>query len=173
LDDGLIAPSSAVELGCGTGTNAVYLAQKMFRVTAIDCSALALQRARSRADDAGVSVEFLEADLCRFEADIGTFPFVFDRGCYHCARRVDLPGFLQTLCRVTQPGSKYLMLAGNANEQTGEGIPRLHEHEIRADLGALFEFDFIREIRFEDPGGIDGPLGWSCLMKRRDADAAI
>ncbi len=139
LDDGLIAPSSAVELGCGTGTNAVYLAQKMFRVTAIDCSALALQRARSRADDAGVSVEFLEADLCR----------------------------------VTQPGSKYLMLAGNANEQTGEGIPRLHEHEIRADLGALFEFDFIRKFRFEDPGGIDGPLGWSCLMKRRDANAAI
>jgi hypothetical protein len=95
------------------------------------------------------------------------FDFVFDRGCYHCGRRVDLAGFLRALASLTRPGSKYLVLTGNANEQSDEGPPRLHEHEIRADLEGLFAVDFMREIRFEDVGGADGPLGWSCLLTRR------
>jgi hypothetical protein len=96
------------------------------------------------------------------------FDFVFDRGCYHCARRANLDGFLATLRRVSRSGAKYLLLAGNANEQTDSpGPPRVHEDEIRAELGGLFDVDWIRPFRFEDPGGVEGPLGWSCLLTRR------
>lgn len=172
LDEGLVTPCRAVELGCGTGTNAVYLAQQGFQMTAVDCSALAIERASARAQAAGVDVEFLTADVCDFHRDLQPFEFVFDRGCYHCARRVDLPGFLETLARLTDGGSQYLVLVGNANEQSDEGPPRLYEHEIRADLEPLFDIAWIREIRFEDPGGVEGPLGWSCLMQRRDPAAA-
>ena len=168
LDSGLVSPGRAVELGCGTGTNSVYLAQRGFEVTALDCSPLALERAKQRAAQAGVSVDFVLADLCQFEKVLPPFDFVFDRGCYHCARRIDLAGFLKTLASLTRPGSRYLVLTGNANEQSDEGPPRLHEHEIRADFEALFAIEFVREIRFEDAGGIDGPLGWSCLMTRRN-----
>ncbi len=167
LDDRLIPMGRAVELGCGTGTNAIFLAQQGFEVTAIDCAPLALEKARERARKTGVSITFLEADLCNFRQLIQPADFVFDRGCYHCVRRVDLPGYLTTLRTLTRPGSKYLVLTGNANEHSEQGPPRLHEHEIRADLEGLFAIDFIREIRFEDAGGLDGPLGWSCLMTRR------
>lgn len=166
LQEEQIAPCRAVELGCGTGTNAIFLAQQGFEVTAIDLSPRALEPAIRRAEEADVEINFLQGDLCRFETSLEPFDFVFDRGCYHSVKKPDLPGFLETVRRLTRPGSRWLALTGNANEQTEFGPPRLHEHEIRADLGGLFDFQFIREIRFEDKGHVEGPLGWSCLMTR-------
>lgn len=167
LDEGHVPPCRTIELGCGTGTNAVYLAQRGFSVTAVDVSPVALDRARRRAEQAWVDVKFVEADITRLP-DLGApFDFIFDRGCYHCVRRANLPGFVATLEQISRPGTRYLLLAGNANEQTAEGPPRVREHELRADLESLFTFQFIREFRFQDPGGTEGPLGWSCLLTRR------
>lgn len=162
-----ITGGRALELGCGTGTNAVYLAQHGFDVTAVDCTPLALDQARLKARDAGVDIRWIEGDVQRFGADLEPVDLVFDRGCYHCCRRVDLAGYLETLKNVTRPGSRYLSLAGNANEQTEHGPPRVTEAEIRRELGELFEVDAVREFRFEDPGSVEGPLGWSVLMTRR------
>lgn len=167
LEEQGLKPCRALELGCGSGTNAVFLAQQGFSVTAVDVSNVALERARQRAAEAGVEVEFLQGDVCHLDQDFEPFDFLFDRGCYHCARRLDLSGYLETLQCVSRRGTKYLSLVGNANEQTDEGPPRLREDEIRADLGDLFEIEQLREFRFEDPGGADGPLGWSCWMTRR------
>lgn len=167
VDGGVVQPCRAIELGCGTGTNAVYLAQRGFSVTAVDVSSVAIELARQRAHGAHVAVNFLVDHVCDLQSPLEPFEFLFDRGCYHCARRVDLPGFLKTLERVAKPGAKYLLLAGNANEQTEFGPPRVHEQEIRDELGGLFNVDSIRSFRFEDPGGAEGPLGWSCLLTRR------
>ena len=167
LDEGLVRPCRAVELGCGTGTNAVFLAQRGFDVTALDLAPRALEMARARAASAGVQVHFQEADLANLALEPEPFDFMFDRGCYHCVRRVALRGFLRTLERLSRPGTRYLVLAGNANEQTEtEGPPRVTEQEIRDDLRGLFRVEWIREFRFEDAGGAEGPLGWSCFLAR-------
>lgn len=186
LEAGIVAPGRAVELGCGTGTNAIFLAQRGFDVTAYDVSAVALTAARAKAAAAGVPIDFREADLCRLGDalqagrtavdksalsainDPGRFDFFFDRGCYHCARKVDLPGFLRTLKLLTRTGTHGLVLTGNANETTEQGPPRLTEAEIRSELGGLFEIASLREFRFEDPGGTDGPLGWSVHLIRKN-----
>jgi SAM-dependent methyltransferase len=157
----------AIELGCGSGTNVIFLARQGFTVTGVDCAPTALASARSRAAEAGVTVEFLEADLCRFDAELEPFDFLFDRGCYHCARQIDLDGFLATIARLSRPGSLYLTLTGNANDETDEHIPKVREDEFHTELGELFDFEMLREIHFEDAGGIEGPLGWSCLMRRK------
>ena len=164
-----LAPCRALELGCGTGTNAIYLAQQGFDVSAIDCSELALDAAREKARSAGVTLDWHRDSVLDWQTPCPfvPFPFVFDRGCYHCARRDDLPAYLATLDRVTSPGSRYLVLTGNANEQRDHGPPGLHESQIRTELGALFDIEQIRAFHFEDPGGVRGPLGWSCLLVRR------
>jgi ubiquinone/menaquinone biosynthesis C-methylase UbiE len=163
----LIAPCRVLEPGCGTGTNAIWLAQQGFSVTAVDCSELALERAREKADDAGVSVDWICADVTQLSTPDEPFPFVFDRGCFHCIRR-DLPTDLQaTLRNVTATGTRYLVLTGNANERREHGPPSLTENELRTELAELFDIEFLREFHFEDPGGVQGPLGWSCLAVRR------
>jgi SAM-dependent methyltransferase len=161
-----IKPGRAAELGCGTGTNSIYLASRRFDVTGFDFSPAALEVARRKAAEANASVRFVQADLCRFTLDVPPFDFLFDRGCYHAARRIDQPGFMATLKRLTRPGTRFLLLAGNANEQ-GDGPPRMSDHEIRGELEPLFEIQFLREFRFEVPDPPEGFLAWSCLMTRR------
>lgn len=167
LDDGLIRGRTALELGCGTGTNAVLLAERGFQVTAVDGAPLAIERARQLAQFNGVAVDFMEGDVCVLPDLEKTFDFLFDRGCFHCVRLVNAAGYLETVRRCTHPGSQFLVLTGNANETREGGPPRLHEQELRADFEPLFEVLDLRPFRFDDPDGPTGPLGWSCLMTRR------
>ncbi|GAA1349291.1 class I SAM-dependent methyltransferase [Arthrobacter koreensis] len=70
-------PGTALELGCGEGADAVWLAKKGWEVTGMDISAVALERAAAHARDAGVDnlVTLLEADLAEWSAtDPGTCP---------------------------------------------------------------------------------------------------
>lgn len=181
LQEEHVAPCRAVELGSGVGTNAVHLARQGFDVLAADCSEIAVERARTLANEAKVAMRTAVADLCRvseLRISLGeaaaTFErqcsFVFDRGCYHCARRVDLAGFLKTVEWLAAPNAQLLMLCGNANEPAQQGPPKVTEEEIRSDWGHLFEIEWIREFRFEDRGGVPGPLGWACWMTRRSAE---
>src|SRR5438046_3594526 len=99
LQEENVRPCRALELGCGTGTNAVWLAQQGYDVTAVDLAPLALERAEVRAKAAGVKVRFVAADVLDPPDLGGPFPFFFDRGCYHVVRRVDVGRYLQTLER--------------------------------------------------------------------------
>ncbi|MGC8628134.1 MAG: class I SAM-dependent methyltransferase [Acidimicrobiales bacterium] len=73
---GEIAPGRAVDLGCGTGRNAVWLATRAWDVTGIDASAVGLSQAARRAEEAGVTVRLVQADLLGYELAPGTFELV-------------------------------------------------------------------------------------------------
>src|SRR4249920_1669368 len=81
-----IPPCRALEIGCGTGTNSVWLAEQGFEVTGIDLAPLAVERAQERARAAGVKADFLVADVLQLPDPEGPFAFFFDRGCYHAVR---------------------------------------------------------------------------------------
>jgi 2-polyprenyl-3-methyl-5-hydroxy-6-metoxy-1,4-benzoquinol methylase len=65
-------------------------------VTGVDLTRLAIERARLRAEDAGVAVRFLTADLTDPPNLGGPYYFLFDRGCYHAVREVDVERLLLT-----------------------------------------------------------------------------
>jgi 2-polyprenyl-3-methyl-5-hydroxy-6-metoxy-1,4-benzoquinol methylase len=162
-----ITPCAAIDLGCGLGTHSIWLAQQGFEVTGVDISPLAIECARERAAAAGVRVRFLAADLLDPPDLGGPYGFFFDRGCYHIVRSIDVRRYLQTLEKITQPGSVGLVLTGNANEPR-TGPPVVAEEEIRRELGGLFEIVRLREFRFDPSDSEPGrPLGWSCLLRRR------
>ena len=163
-----IAACRVIDLGCGSGINAVWLAQQGFDVTGVDITPLAIERARERAAGAGVNVRFVLDDVLNLRERYEPFPFFFDRGCYHSVRQPDVQPFLQTLMRLTAPGSVGLVLTGNAREPppAGQGPPVVSEQEIRAELGSIFEIVRLREFRFDAIGGDAGPLAWSCLLRR-------
>ena len=161
-----IRPCRAIELGCGSGTNAVWLAQQGFDVTAVDLSSLAISRARERAAAEHAKVRFVCADVLN-PPDLGSYDFVFDRGCYHVVRRIDVQAYLRTLKLVTHPGTVGLVLAGNAREPHEPGPPVVEERDIRDELGPVFEIVWLREFRFDqlEEGGVRF-LAWSCFVRR-------
>lgn len=157
----------ALELGCGSGTNAIALAQQGFAVTAVDCSETALAAARSKADTAQVVIDWVAADVQHFGQGRPPVDFIFDRGCYHCCRRVDLEGYLATHRHLARAGAWCLVLAGNPNDGGVCSPPRVTALELLTEFGSLYDLKQLREFSFEDPGGSRGPLGWSCLLQRR------
>lgn len=172
LAERAIAPCRTLELGCGTGTNAIYLAKRGFEVVGTDLSPLAIEKAKEKAAAAKVSVRFLVADIAR-PVDLGpTFAFVFDRGVYHVLRKVNLEAFRATLVRHTEPGSLYLTLAGNAYDEAPEdqGPPRVRAGEITTELEPEFQLIQLREFHFHGvvvEGRPVAPLAWSALFRRR------
>lgn len=172
LDERGIASCRTLELGCGSGTNAIYLARRGFEVTAIDLSTLAIDAARKKVAAAGVKVRLLVGDV--FDPpDLGQpFQFLFDRGLYHSVRGINLPAFLQTLDRVTAKGALYLALTGNSNDvgDPEQGPPRVSALEICTELEPQFKLLQLREFRFDGVvigGRPFSPLAWSVLLEKR------
>lgn len=169
VEKGTLRPGRAVELGCGSGTNAVYLAAHDFDVTAIDLSSTALMLAQKKAQHEGVAVRWLLADVLALPR-LQPFDVVYDRGCYHGVRKQHAAAYVESLRRLSKPGTLVLILAGSAKEpSSGSGPPRVTEQEIRSDFSALFEVVELRETRFDaaDPKA-KGALAWSVLLKRKE-----
>ena len=101
----------ALELGCGTGTNSVYLAQQGLDVVAVDFSPKAIELAREKAKQAGVSVDFRVGDVTRLDFLRDLFDFALDVVCFHGLADDDRTRYAQHLARLTHPGSRFLMLS--------------------------------------------------------------
>lgn len=166
LDEYHLRPQTVLEIGCGTGADAILLARRRFEVTAIDCSPIALERARLRAERQDAGIHFVLADIFEFARSAGQFDLVFDAGVYHSLRQVCLDRYLDVLWRVTRPGSYYLCLACAPDEKAAEDRPRVTEDEIHNELGRLFEFVHVRPTLLENSIRAEGVPGWSCLMRR-------
>lgn len=161
-------PCRALELGCGTGTNSVWLAQQGFEVTGIDVAPLAVEQAKKRAFGAGVQVHFAVADVFHLPDLDGPFAFFFDRGCYHAVRRSAPEKYAPAVARQLAPGGRSLILAGNAREPHDPGPPVVTEEQIRDELGLAFQILDLQEFRFDEAPGVPARfLGWSCLVEKR------
>ena len=166
LDAGKMPGKSLLELGCGTGTNAIELARRGYQVKAVDFVEQPIEEAHAKAKKAKVRVEFLVGDVTKMELG-GPYDLLFDRGLYHHVRMSNLNGFQNMLQRVTRPGTRWLSLAGNAKEKSEEGPPVVTETEIRSELGDLFEILELREFRFQTNQSDFRPLAWSILLERK------
>jgi ubiquinone/menaquinone biosynthesis C-methylase UbiE len=104
---------SALELGCGTGDTAIYLARQGWKVTAVDFVPKALDKARAKADTAGISVNFVRADVTQLsQAGIGTgFELIVDNGCLHNMSDGDRDAYAREVSAVAAPEARLLIVA--------------------------------------------------------------
>ncbi|RVW00147.1 class I SAM-dependent methyltransferase [Rhodococcus xishaensis] len=105
-----LPPGHALDVGCGTGTNVIYLAKHGWRATGVDFSATAIQRAR-RAADGIAGAAFLEGDATELsQLDIGKpIDLVLDMGCYHSLPDAAKPVYVAELAAVTEAGTPLMM----------------------------------------------------------------
>jgi methyl halide transferase len=168
LSEHKIQPCRALEIGCGTGTNSVWLAQQGFEVTGVDLAPVAVERAEARAQAAGVKAHFMVGDVLQLLDLDGPFAFFFDRGCYHAVRREAPNQYAPAVARQLTAGGRGLILAGNAREPHDPGPPVVTEEQIRDELGVAFQILDLHEFRFDEaPGVSERFLGWSCLVEKR------
>jgi SAM-dependent methyltransferase len=145
--DGL-TPGRALDIGCGTGTDSVYLATCGWEVTGVDLVPRALAAARRRAAAAGVSPRYVLGDATRLrELGIGEdFALLLDFGCFHTLPPDQREPYVESVTAVAAPGAT-LLIHGFARP------PRL------APMHSGLTPDEVRE-RFER-------RGWQVVTARR------
>lgn len=163
-----LLPCRALEIGCGTGSNCLWLAQQGFEVTGVDVAPLAIEQAQHRAEQAGLLIKFLTADVLALPELPGPYGFFFDRGCYHAVRRTAPDKYAPAVARHLAEGARGLILAGNAREPHEPGPPVVTEQQLRDELGVAFRILELSEFRFDEAPGVPASfLGWSCLIEKR------
>lgn len=122
VEEGAVAPGRVLEVGCGTGTNAIWLAERGFEVHAVDVSPRAIEIAERKRDAAGAEVRLAVKDFLRDEVGATAFDFVFDRGVFHVFdEHEDRARFADQVARLLGPEGLWLSLIGST-----EGPPRDH-----------------------------------------------
>ena len=118
-----LASGSALDLACGDGRNAVWLAERGWRVTGVDFSDVALEKAARLAAGRGVEVEWLEAELLAYEPE----PRVFDLVVilYLQLPAEELGAVLERAATAVAPGGTLLVVGHHRdNLEHGHGGPR-------------------------------------------------
>jgi SAM-dependent methyltransferase len=105
-----LAPGRALDLGCGTGTDSVYLARHRWDVTGVDMVPEALALARRNASGAGVRATFVLGDVTRLgEVVHGTFDLLLDFGCFHTLPPDERSKYVDCVSAVAAAGATFLL----------------------------------------------------------------
>lgn len=170
VEDGIVPPGCAIDLGCGTGTNIIYLAQHGFQPVGVDTSGRAIARARKKVKAAGVTAPVYVADLldtARFPAR-GPFDFAMDIGVMHIFDEAGRARYAATLDRITRPGSYHYTFGfkpGVRPRRSRVGPRGLNADDVRR---ALEPFGFVL-LEAHDAGitpeGVSR-TGWYLSQKR-------
>src|SRR5438876_5123656 len=102
-------PGKALDLGCGTGTNTMYMAQHGWNVTGIDFVATAIAAARKKMQAANVAPRLIQGDVTRLkELGLGAgYSLVFDLGCLHSIPEVRRDAYAAGVNEVTVRGAEF------------------------------------------------------------------
>jgi ubiquinone/menaquinone biosynthesis C-methylase UbiE len=111
-----------IDLGCGTGTNAITLARLGWQVTGVDFIPMAIEQARKKARQAGVQVNLCLGDVTRLDGIDGFFDFALDLGCYHSLTVQERKAYLHQLERVLAPGGIWFVYAFLSSPQNDSGV---------------------------------------------------
>jgi SAM-dependent methyltransferase len=155
-----------LDVGCGTGEHALMASDLGLAATGIDLAANALQTARQKARDRGLTARFLRHDA-RQLADLGeSFDTVLDCGLFHVFTGEDRDAFLSGLRSVVRSGGRYFML-GFSDRQSGDRGPhRLSRGEILAAFADGWRVDALDAATIEVTTDADGIPAWLLAITR-------
>ena len=136
-------PGKALDLGCGTGTNAITLAQYGWQVTGIDFVSKPIHAARRKAQQAGVQVDFRVGDVTQLEQITGPFALILDIGCYHSLSPAGMQAYRENLHRLLKTEGVYLLYAffKTGKAETGNGISEADLEAFSLDLELIDRVD--------------------------------
>ncbi|SDL36939.1 class I SAM-dependent methyltransferase [Nonomuraea jiangxiensis] len=159
-----LPPGRALELGCGTGTNAVYLARHGWDVVGVDLIDRAIEQARAKAAAEGTPVRLLHGDVTRLdELDApGPYDLFFDLSCYCGIPPHRRDAYAAGLTHRAAPGARLLMF-GYGPGAFDDLISGVTADELRARFTGW-------ELVDTTPGTNPVPTFWFTL--RRTADVA-
>ena len=142
----------ALDIGCGAGTNSIFLAQNRFDVTAVDISPTAIDIAKKRSKDAEVKIKFFVTNAYSLNLPKNSFDFIFDRGCFHHIPINYRKSYVKQNHRLLIKNGKYYLHAfSDRNNWNQENLFSLGR--IKTYFGEYFKIIEAGEIAHTAPHG--------------------
>jgi len=154
------SPGNALDLGCGTGTNALTLASNGWQTTGVDYIPKAIRAARRRAKRMGVgdNVNFQVADVLTYQPQGGLFDLILDIGCFHSFRGEDVGRYARNISRLLATGGSLLLYVHlNLTPGLGHGA-------IESDLAELE--NYLTLAKRQDGQESSRPSAWLEYVKK-------
>jgi SAM-dependent methyltransferase len=152
------APGRALDLGCGTGTNVLYLAERGWQVTGVDFIGRAIAQARRKLR--GHEAQLLVGDVTRLTALPlnGPYDLALDMGCFHSLPEAGRPRYAAGLAQCLTPGAVYLLYAWQPAPGSAAGL-------TREEVAATFA-PYLSLTGYEQ--GTGRPSAWYYFERRDD-----
>jgi SAM-dependent methyltransferase len=165
---------TVLDAGCGTGEHALFFAARGHQVTGVDFVEEAIRRARAKAAERGLAVEFLVGDATSLESLRRKFDSVIDSGLFHCFSDDDRRRYVQGLADVIRPGGRLFLMCFSDEEPGTDGPRRVSRQELYDAFANGWEIESVRPSRFElNPEFTEvefsegGPKAWFAVVRRK------
>jgi SAM-dependent methyltransferase len=171
VESGRLEPCRAIDLGSGTASNAIYLAQHGFEVTGTDFATGAIELGRARAREAGAEVTFIQDDLTNLQHIHGTFDLLVDYGTLDDLTPSQRDLYVRNVVPLARPGSLFLLFAFEWEPRWWErwftrlgAAVALEPGEVERRFGQDFE---IERLSKTETGSTFMPATVTYLMQRK------
>jgi ubiquinone/menaquinone biosynthesis C-methylase UbiE len=158
LHEGGELTGRVLDVGCGTGENAIYIASRGSEVVGIDFTQRAIEIAQVKSFERDIDVEFLVGDVLELDYHFreAEFDAVLDSGLFHTLPDEERPLYVEQVARVLKPRASFFMLCFSVKQPGMTGPRRLSVREITDSFQERFHVNYIRDVIFEsnvhDPG---------------------
>jgi SAM-dependent methyltransferase len=167
--------SPVLDAGCGTGENALYFAARGDRVVGIDFVPEAIRRARAKATEQDLPVEFLVKNATKLGEWDERFASVIDCGLFHVFSDEDRRHYVEGLAHVLDSGGRLFLMCFSDEEPGTEGPRRVSRQELYDVFGEGWEVESVQPAKFEcNPAFTEitfsegGPKAWFAIVRRQE-----
>lgn len=163
---------SVLDVGCGTGDNALFFAQRGHPVLGIDFVEFPIKEANRKAAELGVEAEFLHMDALKLTSLDRKFDSVIDCGLFHVLSDADRPSYVAGLAHVTKQDGRLFLMCFSDQEASDRGPRRITQAEIRRAFADGWTIESITPSQFEpNPKSPEafkhgGPRAWFAIVRR-------
>lgn len=145
VDEALIRPGKALDIGCGNARNAIFLARRGFAVEGVDYSATAINWAKERVDAAGVNLQLRCQSVFDIAIEACGYDLVYDSGCFHHLPPHRRRTYVELVTKALKPGGWFGLTC--FRPEGGSGLSDYEVYERRTLGGGLgYTEDSLREI---------------------------
>ncbi len=168
-----------LDAGCGTGDTALFFAERGLAVTGIDFLEEAIRRAKAKASERGLDVDFRVANALELDKSRDRFASVVDSGLFHVFSDDDQRRYVRGLAHVLEPGGHLYLLCFSDAEPGEQGPRRITRQQLDEAFAAGWQIESVTAMRFEtNPKFVNnprfagmafsegGPKGWFAIVRR-------
>jgi SAM-dependent methyltransferase len=166
MEQGAIA-GRVLDVGSGTGENALYLAAQGLEVWGVDGAPRAVDKARAKAAEREIDARFLVGNALALQALDTRFDTVIDSGMFHTFSDEERRAFARSLAAVLRPGGRFYLLVWSEHEPGTWGPRRVTQAEIRETFDQGWTVCYVRESVYELNVNAGGSRAWLAAIERQ------